>query len=61
MAFGNDNTHILGTESMIKFAKQSPKERFLIATETGIIHRLQEGRARQDLRGGLREGRSAST
>ena len=42
MAFGNDNTHILGTESMIKFAKQSPKERFLIATETGIIHRLKK-------------------
>ena len=42
MAFGNENTHILGTESMIKFAKQSPKERFLIATETGIIHRLKK-------------------
>jgi quinolinate synthase len=42
MAFGNDNTHILGTESMIKFAKQSPKERFLIATETGILHRLRK-------------------
>jgi quinolinate synthase len=42
MAFGNKNTHILGTESMIKFAKQSPKERFLIATETGIIHRLKK-------------------
>ena len=54
MAFGNENTHILGTESMIKFAKQSPKERFLIATETGILHRLREGRARQDVRGGLR-------
>ena len=42
MAFGNKNTHILGTESMIQFAKQSPKERFLIATETGIIHRLKK-------------------
>ena len=42
MAFGNNNTHILGTESMIRFAKQSPKERFLIATETGIIHRLKK-------------------
>ena len=42
MAFGNKNTHILGTESMIKFAKQSPKERFLIATETGILHRLKK-------------------
>jgi quinolinate synthase len=42
MAFGNERTHILGTESMIKFAKQSPKERFLIATETGILHRLKK-------------------
>jgi quinolinate synthase len=42
MAFGNKNTHILGTESMINFAKQSPKERFLIATETGILHRLKK-------------------
>jgi quinolinate synthase len=40
MAFGNERTHILSTEGMVKFAKESPKERFLIATETGIIHRL---------------------
>lgn len=42
MAFGNENTHILGTESMIRFAKESPKQRFLIATETGILHRLRK-------------------
>ena len=42
MAFGNDKTHILSTEGMIKFAKASPKERFLVATETGIIHRLNK-------------------
>ncbi|HEU0247232.1 MAG TPA: quinolinate synthase NadA [Gaiellaceae bacterium] len=42
MAFGNSKTHILSTEGMINFAKQSPKKRFLIATETGIIHRLQK-------------------
>ena len=41
MAFANDRTQILSTEKMIRFAKQSPKERFLVATETGIIHRLQ--------------------
>jgi quinolinate synthase len=40
MAFGNDRTHILSTEGMIKFAKASPKDRFLVATETGILHRL---------------------
>jgi quinolinate synthase len=27
---------------MIRFAKQSPKERCLIATETGSIHRLSK-------------------
>ena len=42
MAFANGRTHILSTEGMVKFAKASPKERFLIATETGIIHRLQK-------------------
>jgi quinolinate synthase len=40
MAFGNGRTHILSTEGMVRFAKQSPKSRFLIATETGILHRL---------------------
>src|SRR5205809_3557265 len=42
MAFGNGRTHILSTEGMINFARQSPKERFLVATETGIIHRLNK-------------------
>ena len=40
MAFGNDRTHILSTEGMIRFASSSPKQRFLVATETGILHRL---------------------
>jgi quinolinate synthase len=40
MAFGNERTHILSTEGMIRFAKASPKQRFLVATETGILHRL---------------------
>src|SRR5947199_4406035 len=42
MAFANKRTHILSTEKMVTFAKASPKERFLVATETGIIHRLQK-------------------
>ncbi len=40
MAFGNEQTHILSTEGMIRFAQSSPKDRFLVATETGILHRL---------------------
>jgi quinolinate synthase len=42
MAFGNDRTHILSTEGMINFAKDSSKSRFLVATETGILHRLNK-------------------
>jgi quinolinate synthase len=40
MAFGNDNVRILSTEDMIRFARSSEKERFLVATEVGILHRL---------------------
>jgi quinolinate synthase len=42
MAFGNERTHILSTEGMINFAKASPKPRFMVATEIGIIHRLEK-------------------
>ncbi|MGH3079321.1 MAG: quinolinate synthase NadA, partial [Gaiellaceae bacterium] len=42
MAFGNGRTHILSTEGMINFARESLKDRFLVATETGIIHRLNK-------------------
>jgi quinolinate synthase len=42
MAFANERTHILSTEQMINFARQSPKARFLVATETGILHRLNK-------------------
>jgi len=42
MAFANGRTHILSTEKMVSFAKESPKERFLVATETGILHRLHK-------------------
>ncbi len=40
MAFGNERTHVLSTEAMVDFARRSPKGRFVVATETGIIHRL---------------------
>jgi quinolinate synthase len=40
MAFANDRTHILSTEGMVEHARRSPKERFVVATETGILHRL---------------------
>jgi quinolinate synthase len=40
MAFGNERTRILSTEQMVRFASDSPRQRFLVATETGILHRL---------------------
>jgi quinolinate synthase len=42
MAFANDRTQILSTEGMVRFAKASPKRRFVVATETGILHRLSK-------------------
>jgi quinolinate synthase len=42
IAFANARTHILSTEKMVSFAKASPKQRFLVATETGILHRLHK-------------------
>jgi len=40
MAFANDRTQILSTEGMVEHARRSLRERFLVATETGILHRL---------------------
>ena len=37
-----DKTHILSTGGMLKYAKQSKKSNFIVATETGIIHRLKK-------------------
>jgi quinolinate synthase len=42
MAFASERTQILSTEKMVDYAKRSPKERFLVATETGILHRLEK-------------------
>jgi len=37
-----DKTHILSTGGMLKHAKKSNKSDFIVATETGIIHRLEK-------------------
>jgi quinolinate synthase len=42
MAFGSERTRILSTEKMVDYAKRSEKRRFLVATETGILHRLEK-------------------
>jgi quinolinate synthase len=41
MAFASERTQILSTEKMVDYARRSPKQRFLVATETGILHRLE--------------------
>jgi quinolinate synthase len=43
------NVHVLSTEGMVNFAQQRREQRtFLIATETGIIHRLRKELPEQD-------------
>ncbi len=37
-----DDVHILSTEGMVTYAQGSSAEAFLIATETGILHRLKQ-------------------
>jgi quinolinate synthase len=35
------NAHILSTEGMMKYVRSSSAKQFLIATETGILHRMR--------------------
>lgn len=37
-----EGTHVLSTGQMMRHAKASDKKSFLVATETGILHRLQK-------------------
>ena len=40
-AFGGKPAHILSTEGMVSFAERSNAPAFLVATEIGILHRLE--------------------
>ncbi len=40
--FDCKNVHIFSTEGMINFVKQSKSHEFVVATETGILHRLKK-------------------
>jgi quinolinate synthase len=42
MAFAGKRTHILSTEGMLNFAERSERDRFRVATEVGILHRLSK-------------------
>ena len=37
-----DRTHVFSTGQMIRFSEESPGGRYIVATETGIIHRLHK-------------------
>lgn len=37
-----ETTHILSTGGMMKYAKDSKSKQFVVATETGILHRLKK-------------------
>jgi quinolinate synthase len=37
-----DHTHMLSTGGMLKFAKQSEADTFIVATETGMLYPLAE-------------------
>jgi quinolinate synthase len=41
-AFGGKPAHMLSTEGMVRYAERSPADTFLIATEVGILHRLEQ-------------------
>lgn len=42
MAFSDEHAHILSTEGMLRFADESGKGTFCVATEVGILHRLHK-------------------
>jgi quinolinate synthase len=37
-----DHTHFLSTEGMMRFAEESDRDTMIVATETGILHRMRE-------------------
>jgi quinolinate synthase len=36
-----ERTHVVSTEQMMQRARRSPAQRFVVATETGVLHRLK--------------------
>jgi len=41
-AMRTTDTHVLSTEGMLRRARQSDRSTFLVATETGLLHRLRK-------------------
>jgi quinolinate synthase len=42
MAFSGEHTRVLSTEGMLNFAARSGRDRFHVATETGMLYRLRK-------------------
>ncbi len=40
--FNTQMTHVFSTEGMVRRAQESPSSKFLVATETGILHRMRK-------------------
>ena len=40
--FAGENLHVLSTEGMMRHAKESKSRNFVVATETGILHRMRK-------------------
>ena len=55
-----DRTHIVSTEQMMERARRSPARRFVVATETGVLHRLRRGNPEKDFFSGAGGGESRS-
>ena len=41
LAFADEGARVLSTEGMVRYARASTKNHFLVATEVGILHRLR--------------------
>ena len=39
-----EHSHVLSTEGMLRYAESSPADTFIVATETGMLHRLRTAR-----------------
>ena len=52
-----ENTHMLSTGGMLKHARESDADTFIVATETGMLHPLEQDNPGKTLRPGQRGGR----
>ena len=56
-----ENTHMLSTGGMLKHARESDADTFIVATETGMLHPLEHENPGKTLRAGQPRRRCASS